>query len=117
MQGEVAGVGIRFLKTSVSCVIAGEMWHSSSVGCAAGNVKEVWFDSCSSSSLIPLQVLGVMVCKQCLMISALQGWLMVGIQKTVFNPFIFKIVNTLIWFKEIGLKGFFFFFTTYSTYK
>lgn len=61
----------RFLKTNVSYVIAGEMWHNSSAGCASGNVREVCFDSCNSSSLIPLRVLGVMVCIQCLVSSDL----------------------------------------------
>lgn len=44
MQEEVAGVCFssagRFLETNVSYVIAGEMWHSSSAGCAPGNVRE-----------------------------------------------------------------------------
>lgn len=64
----------RFLETNISCVIAGEMWHSRSVGLAPVNVREVCFDSCNSSSLIPYQVLGVMVCIRCFIISDLQGW-------------------------------------------
>lgn len=87
MQEEVAGGGLQMLaiplqdaswKTNVS---NGEMWRSSSVGFAPGSVREVCFDSCNSSSLIPLQVLGVMVCIPGLMISDLQEWLMEGIEK------------------------------------
>lgn len=49
-------------RTNDAFVIAGEMCHGSSVvGWAPGKVREVCFDSCNSSSLIPLQVLGVMV--------------------------------------------------------
>lgn len=82
------GIQMLFLRGALpeNNVIAGEMWHSSSVGCAPSNVREVCFDSCSSSSLIPLQVLGVMVCTRRLMIS-FAGLADGG--ETSFNPFNF----------------------------
>lgn len=50
-----------FLETNASYVIAGEIWHSSSVGCDSDDMKKACSDSCNSSSLISRQVLGVMV--------------------------------------------------------
>lgn len=47
---------------------------------AAGNVRKGCSDSCNSSSLISLQVLGVMVCIQRLaLLRDVQGWMMIGV--------------------------------------
>lgn len=49
---------------------------------AAGNVWKGCSDSCNSSSLIPLQVLGVMVCIQRLaLLRDVQGWMMIGVSR------------------------------------
>lgn len=89
MQGEVAGVGIQMLFLDRT-LPENKMFHTSlpvncgtvaQRGCAPGNVREACFDSCNSSSLIPHQVLRVMVCIQRLALSDVQGWLMVGVKR------------------------------------
>lgn len=108
MQKEVAGVGIQmfFLRGMLPrnkyfiCHCRWNVAPSLNGGCPPGNVREVCFDSCNTSSLIPQWVLGVMVCIQCFVISDLQGWPGVGVKrKTVFNPFSFRTLKVLIRFK------------------
>lgn len=108
MQKEVAGVGIQMFvlcgmlprNKYFICHCRWNVAPSLNGGCPPGNVREVCFDSCNTSSLIPQWVLGVMVCIQCFVISDFQGWPGVGVKrKTVFNPFSFRTLKVHIQFK------------------